>query len=174
MIHRFLPLAFGALTGVLSTFAAPALAVDIFAADGAWIGQGQIATGAVAPLERGRCKVSIAPASAGSEVSITGKCAVSAGASNISMKVVRGAGGKVSAGVWSAATGQTVQLSGVERAGDIRLTSTSPLDVEGQAYETRVDVVAPDAAHFSIRQLLRPVGETAWRLVVDMTYAKAP
>lgn len=163
-----------AVGALLVLSASPVLAVDIFAAEGGWVGQGQISTGAEAPLERGRCKVDIAPDASAANVSITGKCVVSAGGSDISMKVVRGAGGKVSAGVWSAATGQTVQLSGTESAGAISLASTSPLTVEGKTYETRVDVSAPDAEHFTIRQLLRQEGASAWRLVVDMTYAKAP
>jgi len=38
-------------------FAQPASATEIFEAEGAWVGEGQLATGAEAPLERGRCKV---------------------------------------------------------------------------------------------------------------------
>jgi hypothetical protein len=150
--------------------AAPATGAELFTASGQWQGEGRLATGAEAPLERGRCRVEITPDAAAGEVDVIGTCAVAAGLSDISMKLVRGAGGTVNAGVWSAATGQVVQYSGRETADAISLSSTSPLVLDEVTYETRVDVTLPDADSFGFRQLLRAEGETAWRLVAEMTY----
>ena len=153
--------------------AAPAAAAGLFEAEGAWVGEGRLATGATAPLERGRCKVEITPAAGGGEVGVTGTCAVAAGMSDISLKLVRGAGGAVNAGVWSAATGQTVQYSGTETAAAIALASTTRLVVDAVAYDTRVDVTTAGTAEFGFRQLMRADGEEAWRLVAEMTYRPA-
>ncbi len=159
-----LPLALAGLA------AAPAAGVDLFTASGAWTGEGRLATGVAAPLERGRCRVEITPAPATGTVDVIGSCAVAAGLSEISLKLVRGPGGAVNAGVWSAATGQVLQYSGTETPDRIALVATTPLLVDGAAYDTRVDVTRPDAASFAFRQLLRPAGADAWRVVAEMTY----
>ncbi len=150
--------------------AGPATGADLFSVSGPWLGEGRLATGAKAPLERGRCRVEVTPRETGGEVDVIGTCAVAAGMSDISMKLVRGAGGAINAGVWSAATGQTVQYSGRETADRIEMVSTTALVVDALAYETRVDVTAPDAESFAFRQLMRAEGDEAWRLVVEMTY----
>lgn len=150
--------------------AAPAGATELFSAAGAWTGEGRIATAARAPLERGRCRVKITPDGAGRDVSITGQCAVAAGLSDISLRLVRGADGVVNAGFWSAATGQTVQFAGTETADTITLAATGPVILDDTAYEARVEVMAPDTRGFTLRQMLRAPGESAWRLVVDMAY----
>lgn len=155
---------------LILTLAAPASATDLFATSGAWRGDGRIATAPQAPLERGRCQVEIAPEAGGGDVSITGRCAVAAGQSEISLRLVREAGGEVRAGFWSAATGQTVQFAGTETDSTIVLMSTGELALDGIAYQSRVEVTAPDADGFAIRQMLRADGEEAWRLVVDMEY----
>lgn len=153
--------------------AAPAAGAELFSATGAWQGEGRLATGATAPLERGRCRVEITPGEGGGAVDVIGTCAVAAGMSDISLKLVRGQGGTVNAGVWSAATGQVLQYAGTETAEGIALVSTSPLVLDAVAYETRVDVTAPDTESFAFRQLLRAEGDAAWRLVAEMTYRPA-
>lgn len=161
---------FVATCTALLALAAPAGATELFTANGAWTGEGRIATGPQAPLERGRCRVEIAPEPSGRDVSITGQCAVAAGLSDISLRLVRGDGGRVNAGFWSAATGETVQFAGTETETTIALAATAPVTRDETAYETRVEVSAPDADGFTLRQLLREEGETAWRLVVEMAY----
>lgn len=162
------------LTLTLTFFAAaPAAGAELFSAAGQWLGEGRLATGATAPLERGRCRVEITPDEAARAVDVIGTCAVAAGMSHISLKLVRGAGGAVNAGVWSAATGQVLQYAGSETEAGIALASTTPLVVDAVAYETRVDVTAPDGDSFAFRQLLRAEGEAAWRLVAEMTYRPA-
>lgn len=155
---------------LILTLTAPASATEMFVAAGTWRGDGRIATAPRAPLERGRCQVEIAPEAGGGDVSITGRCAVAAGQSDISLRLVRGAGGEVRAGFWSAATGQIVQFAGTETDSDIVLMSTVEFEMNGTAYQSRVEVSAPAADGFSIRQMLRAEGEEAWRLVVDMAY----
>lgn len=164
---RIIPLAVACMA-----FALPAQATEIFTAEGAWAGEGMLATGAEAPLERGRCRVDISPKPGGEDVSVTGTCAVSVGISDISLRIVRSGNGKVNAGLWSAATGQTVQYSGTETDDEIELASTTQLMIDDTPYESRVSVSAPDADSFAIKQLLRAEGAEAWRLVVDMTYRK--
>lgn len=163
MIHR------APILAALLALATPAAATELFSAAGAWTGEGRIATSPMAPLERGRCRVQIDP-TAGADVSITGQCSVAAGLSDISLKLVRGAGGKVNAGFWSAATGQTVQFAGTESAKTITLAATTPVIVDDTTYEARVEVAVPGPDSFTLRQLIRATGETAWRLVVDMAY----
>jgi hypothetical protein len=160
------------LTALLP-LASPATATELFAAAGDWAGEGRIAIGPAAPLERGRCRIEIAPDPAGQDVSITGRCAVAAGLSDISLRLLRGQGGRVNAGIWSAATGQIVQFAGTETAESITLAATAPVLLDGVGYEARVELVAPEADGFTLRQLLRGEGETAWRLVVDMAYRPA-
>jgi hypothetical protein len=164
---------FAAVTALFFAGALPAMATELFEAAGAWQGEGRIATGPRAPLERGRCRVEVKPAPGGRDVSITGRCAVAAGLSDISLRVVRGAGGKVNAGFWSAATGQTVQFSGIETAETIVMEATSSFVLDEIEYESRVEVLAPGADGFTIRQMLRSEGETVWHLVVDMAYRPA-
>jgi hypothetical protein len=158
---------------VLGHLATPVSAADLFGVTGNWVGEGSLSTGADRPMERGRCKVGVEQAEAGDDVAVKGKCVVAAGASDISLRVVRGEDGKVSAGFWSAATDQIVQLSGDEAGGAIDLFSTSPLMVDDTAYETWVKITAPDDASFAIQQMLRAEGAEAWRMVVDMTYTRA-
>jgi hypothetical protein len=160
-------------TAVILATASPAAATEIFEAEGAWVGEGLLATGAEAPLERGRCRVEIAPDPEQRDVSVTGSCAVAAGVSDISLRILRSGDARVNAGFWSAATGQTVQFSGTEIGTAIEMQSTTVLMVDETPYESRVSVSAPDAESFAIRQLLRAEGAEAWRLVVDMTYRKA-
>ncbi|GKY89331.1 hypothetical protein [Sinisalibacter aestuarii] len=162
-----------ALAALLAVFAAPASATELFEAAGNWQGEGMIATGPRAPLERGRCRVEIAPAAGGGDVSITGSCAVAAGLSDISLRLVRGAGGKVNAGFWSAATAQTVQFAGTETDGAIVMEATGALVLDEVPYQSRVEVETGGAEGFTLRQMLRAEGEDAWRLVVDMAYRQA-
>ncbi len=170
MIRTVSALALGAAGLAAGLAAGPAPAAELFSATGFWQGEGRLATGATAPLERGRCRVEITPDQGAGAVDVIGTCAVAAGLSDISLKILREPGGAVRAGVWSAATGQVVQYAGREAAEGLELTSTTPLVVDEIAYETRVDVTAPDPASFGFRQLLRAEGETAWRLVAEMTY----
>lgn len=162
-----------ALSLALFALAAPAGATEIFDAEGAWVGEGQLATSHKAPLERGRCRVNVAPQPGAEDVSVTGTCAVAVGTSDISLRIVRSGNGRVNAGFWSAATKQTVQFAGTETDEKIELVSTTALMIDGEPFESQVRVSAPDADSFAIRQLLRAEGAEAWRLVVDMTYRKA-
>ncbi len=155
------------------TLMSPAMAEagGFFATTGTWMGDGQMATGAEAPVERGRCRVEITPAEdAPGDISVTGNCAVAAGKSDISLRLVRAGSGEVNAGFWSAVTGQTIQLSGTETPDEIELSSTTPLIVDDKAYETQLRVTLPDEESFVIRQILRGEGEETWRLVAEMTY----
>jgi len=164
---------FAAIAATLALLASPALATEIFEAEGNWLGEGQLATGPTAPLEHGRCRVEIKPQAGNADVSIIGSCAVAGGLSDISMRVVRSGGGAVNAGFWSAATGQTVQYRGRETAEMIEMESSTDLVLDDVIYESRVSVAAPGPGAFSIRQFLRAEGESAWRLVVDMSYRPA-
>lgn len=155
------------------TLALPAGAADLFAVAGDWVGEGSLSTGADKPMERGRCKVGVEQAEGAGDVAVKGKCVVAAGASDISLRLVRGENGKVRAGFWTAATDQTVQLAGSETAELIELFSTEPLMVDEKPYETWVKIMAPDAGSFTIQQMLRPEGAETWRMVVDMTYNQA-
>ncbi|MEJ2021988.1 MAG: hypothetical protein P8X43_08115 [Maritimibacter sp.] len=153
---------------------APAYAADLFNADGKWLGEGQMSTGVRAPLERGRCQVEVSPAEDGAEgdVNVIGFCAVAAGKSDISLRLVRNGDGGVNAGFWSAATGQTIQLAGQETPEQIELSSTTALIVGDEPFETQVRVIAPDEDSFQIRQIMRAEGEEKWRLVAEMTYRR--
>jgi len=164
---------FAILIAAAMSVALPAQATEIFVAEGTWVGEGRLATGADAPVERGRCKVDVKPQPDGKDVSVTGVCAVAVGTSDISIRLVRSGNSRVNAGVWSAATGQTVQYSGTETDDVIDMASTTELMIDEQPYESQVRVSAPDAESFAIRQLLRAKGAEAWRLVVEMTYRKA-
>ncbi len=164
------PIFAATLVGFLAT---PGLAADLFGVTGNWVGEGSLSTGADKPMERARCKVGVEHAEAGDDVAVKGKCVIAAGASDISLRLVRGEDGQVRAGFWSAATDQTVQLAGTEAADGIDLYSTSPLMVNDAAYQTWVKITAPDDASFAIQQMLRVEGAEAWRMVVDMTYTRA-
>lgn len=158
---------------LLASLAAPASATDLFDAAGSWQGDGRIATGPDAPLERGRCRVEIAPEPGGKDVSITGNCAVAAGLSDISLRLVRRAGGKINAGFWTAATGQTVQFAGTESHEGIVMVSSSPVIMGDKSYMARVEVDVPEQDGFTIRQMLKEDGADTWKLVVDMAYHPA-
>ena len=161
------------LAALFVALALPAGAADLFAVTGDWVGEGGLSTGADKPMERGRCKVGVARAEAAGDVAVKGKCVVAAGASDISLRLLRGENGKVRAGFWTAATDQTVQLTGTETGELIELYSTEPLMVDDRPYETWVKITAPDDASFAIQQMLRAEGAEAWRMVVDMTYTRA-
>ncbi len=158
------------LIASLFALAGPAYATEIFDAQGSWVGEGQLATGAEAPLERGRCRVDVEPKEDGTDVSVTGHCAVAVGKTDISLRIVRSDSGRINAGMWTAATGQTVQYSGTETGSTIELVSTTPLMVEDTPYESRVNVDSADADGFAIQQLLRAEGVEAWHVVLEMTY----
>lgn len=162
-----------AALGLALLAAAPATGAELFAASGPWVGEGRLATGVAAPLERGRCRVEITPDGGAGTVDVIGTCAVAVGKSDISLKLLRAPGGVVRAGVWTAATDQVVQYAGKEVPGRIVLDATTPLVVDGVAHETRVEVEMLDAARFTFRQLLRAEGADAWRLVAEMTYRPA-
>lgn len=153
--------------------ASPAMAADLFTASGSWTGDGKLATGVNAPLERGRCRVNVTPSGNGNTVDVIGDCAVAVGRSDFSLKLVRGGGGSVSAGAWTAATGNVVQYAGRESSGKITLQSTSQVVVDGVGYDSRVDVSWPSEGSFLVRQFLRGQGETSWRLLADITYRKS-
>lgn len=155
---------------LLVAHAQPLRATELFSAAGDWVGEGRLAISPTAPLERGRCRVTISPDAAKRDVSITGQCAVAAGLSQISLRLVRGEDGRVQAGVWTGATGQTVQFAGRESATTITMEATAPVLQDGVSYEARVEVTAPARGSFSMRQLMRGAGEAAWRLVAEMDY----
>ncbi len=158
------------LVAALILCATPAAAGGLFGLEGAWHGEGVLATGVRAPLERGRCQVRLKPDP--DEFHITGSCAVAAGMSEISMRVLRAEAGRVLAGAWTAATGETVQFAGQESGDGIEMRSTVPLDVDGTPYEAHVSVEMQHGS-FVIRQSVRPQGGENWRLVAEMTYRRA-
>ena len=148
----------------------PVLAADLFSAEGLWVGTGSLATRVERPMQPARCEVDVEQKSEGADVSVTGRCVLGAGGSNISMRIVRDGSGGVRGAMWSAATGETLQLSGSEIAGAVNMTATAPWVVDGVSYETMITVREPDATSFATRQLVRGPDETAWRVIVDMTY----
>jgi hypothetical protein len=103
-------------------------------------------------------------------VSVTGRCIVSAGGSDISFRVVRGGRGSVRGAMWSAATDEIIQLSGSETSGALDMRATAPWVVDGKSYETMITVREPDAESFAIRQMVRADQGEPWRVIVDMTY----
>ena len=151
---------------------APAPAADLFGAEGRWVGSGSLATTVTRPMQPARCEVDVEQKADAVDVSVTGRCVVGIGGSNISMRIVRGDGRDVRGAMWSEATGETLQLSGTGEAGAVTLLATSPWVVDGVSYETMITVNEPDAASFATRQMVRGPGETAWRVIVDMTYRK--
>lgn len=161
------------LVAAVLGFSSPAHATEIFDAEGAWVGSGILPTGVDAPLQRGRCLINVSPKPNGKDVSVTGSCFVGVGVSDISLRVVRSGNGRVNAGFWVGATGQTVQYSGAESATAINMLSTTDLILENEPYESHIRVSAPDADSFSIRVLLRAEGAEAWRMFADMTYHKS-
>jgi len=148
----------------------PAQAADLFNADGRWIGTGSLARTVDRAMQPARCEVNVEQKSDGSDVSVTGRCVLGAGDSNISMRIVRDGSGGVRGAMWAAATGETLQLSGSERDGAVNMSATSPWVVDGVSYETMITVREPDTTSFATRQLVRGPGETSWRVIVDMTY----
>lgn len=148
----------------------PAQAVDLFSANGEWVGTGSLSTSVERPMQPARCEVEVEQKSVGSDVSVTGRCVVSAGASGISFRVVRGERGRVRGAIWAAATDDLLQLDGKESEGAVEMNATGPWVVDGESYETRITVGEPDPESFAIRQLVRAEGDTRWRVIVDMVY----
>lgn len=161
------------LFAVVLGFSTPAHATDIFSVQGAWTGSGLLPTGAETPLQPGRCQFNIVPKPDGDDVSVTGNCFVSVAVSDVSMRIVRRSGGRVNAGFWTAAAGQTVQYSGTSSATTIDMASTTDLVLDDKPYESQVRVSTPDAGSLAIRVLLRAPGAEAWRLFADITLHRA-
>ncbi|MGR3362781.1 MAG: hypothetical protein ACU0CY_01240 [Maritimibacter harenae] len=159
-----------AFAALLVATAHPAAAIDLFTAQGGWTGTGSLATSVERRMQPARCQVDVKPTDAGGDVSVTGKCAVAVGASNISFRLVRGDGRAVRGAMWSEATDEILQLAGARTETGVDMTATEPWVVDGVDYETRVIVREPDAGSFKIQQLARMEGEKAWRVIVDMTY----
>ncbi len=160
------------MTLSLALLTGPA-AADLFTASGAWTGDGRLATGPDAPLRRGRCQVEVTPGPEARMVDVIGRCAVAAGMSELSLKLVREPGGALRAGIWTAATGQVVQYSGRETASAAILTSTAPLMLDGVAWHSRIEVTWPDPDGFAMRQLMRSDSGTDWHMVAEMHYRPA-
>lgn len=151
--------------------AAPAAAADLFDAAGRWVGTGSLATAVDRPMQPARCEVEVEQKSDAADVSVTGRCVVGAGASEVSFRVVRAQPGRVRGAMWSAAMGEVLQLSGTEVPGALDMLATTPWIVDGADYETKITVSEPDAESFAIRQLVRQRDADApWRLLADMTY----
>ncbi|MCI2398943.1 hypothetical protein [Aliiroseovarius subalbicans] len=161
-----------ALTLALLAPAARAEDATLFTATGAWQGEGRIAPSATAPLERGRCRVDVSQSADATQADVIGKCVVAGGASNVSMRFVKGAGTSVRAGVWSAATDKTVQFAGRSDATGLAMTSLEPIEVDGVTYEARVDVDFTGNDAFTLKQILREPGDDGWRLIVDMSFSQ--
>ena len=150
--------------------AAPAGAVDLFDAEGRWVGTGSLATKVTRPMQPARCEVTAEQKADATDISVTGRCAVGGGGSSISFRAIRDRSGGVRGAMWAAANGETIQMSGTEASGVVDMLATAPWVVDGVSYETRVTVSEPDATSFAIRQMVRGPDETAWRVIVDMTY----
>ena len=159
-----------ALALLAAVIAAPVQAADLFDAEGRWIGNGSLSTKVTRPMQPARCEVNVEQKSDSTDISVTGRCAVGGGGSNISFRAVRDGSGRVRGAMWSAATGDTVQLSGSETGSGVDMHAPSAWVVDGVSYETRVTVREPDADSFAIRQMVRGPDETAWRVIVDLTY----
>ncbi|GGD39396.1 hypothetical protein [Sinisalibacter lacisalsi] len=165
MTHPFRILIVAASLG-----AGPAQAADLFAAVGGWIGSGSLATTVERPMQPARCEVDVEPKAPGTDVSVTGKCLVSIGGSDISFRILRAGEGRVRGAMWSAATDEVLQLTGSEKDGAVDMRATTPLVENGRRYETMITVREPDAESFAIRQMVRADEAEPWRVIVDMTY----
>ncbi len=164
------------LTGIVLAggvlLASAANASPIFEAFGNWTGEGRVVTAVNAPLERGRCKLDIDPAAAGRDISLTGKCVVAGGASQVAIRIIGDGTNRVRAGFWTAATDQTIQMRGTDNEQEVVLRSIDPVVLDDIAYDSQVVLRFPDAESFSIEQSLRGPDSADWRLVVDMTFHK--
>jgi hypothetical protein len=165
MIHHFTVLLVAAVMG-----AGAAQAADLFAADGGWIGSGSLATSVERPMQPARCEVDVEQKAPGADVSVTGKCLVSIGGSDISFRILRAGEGRVRGAMWSAASDEVLQLIGSEKGGALDMRATTPLVENGTRYETMITVREPDAESFAIRQMVRADQAEPWRVIVDMTY----
>ena len=159
-----------ALALFAAVLAAPVQAADLFEAEGPWIGNGSLATKVTRPMQPARCEVNVEQKSDGTDISVTGRCAVGGGGSNISFRAVRDGSDRVRGAMWSAATDEILQLSGSEKSGAVDMRATAPWVVDGKSYETMITVREPDAESFAIRQMVRAGQGEPWRVIVDMTY----
>jgi hypothetical protein len=160
------------LAAVVAVLAAPAAASSLFSLSGAFTGNGRIAPDVESAMERSRCRIEVVPAAGGDDISITGRCVLTAGAADISMRFVRGGGSTVRAGVKSPSSGETIQFAGRENGETLRLQTVGPIDVDGVAYTSIVRLDFASESRFSLEQVVREAGQDSWLRVVDMTFER--
>ncbi len=165
MTVRALPILFMTLL-----WSAPAVAADLFTADGRWVGTGSLATKVERPMQPARCEVEIEQTAAEADISMTGRCVVGAGGSHIAFRIVRSGSGRVRGALKSGMDDAALQLAGTDQSGALDLQSAEPWVVDGETYDTLITVREPDAESFAIRQMVRQDASAPWRLIVDMTY----
>ena len=145
-------------------------ASPLFLTSGSWVGEGRIAPKMDQPMERARCQIKVEQTPGESDVSISGRCAVSGGSRRISMRYVKQPSGNLRAGFWSPTDDISVQYGGTETDDTVTLQTLEPLDFEGEIYTSRVRMVFESDKAFTFEQIVQKQGADHWLRIVDMRF----
>lgn len=165
MKHLLALLAFLSLTGSLAY-----AQVDTQAMGGSWNARGQIASTPTAELERGRCRITIAT-SGGNSMTISGRCAVAAGAAQVQLRVTNN-GGQLTGSASSSLFEGAIALSGTRQGDTISMAAQSGSTFEGVLYWSRVEIGLQSESRFTMREWTAPAGTSNWRLTRDLTFER--
>lgn len=139
---------------------------------GNWTATGRVVAHPNAPLERGRCRVALSAGSNGQELTVQGRCAIAARATDIVMTVSDRADGTVRGTVNLSALEGVVGLTGT-RAGDvISLSTQTAMLFEGEQYWSRIEITLSDSTRFTLKEWTAIQSTSDWQLSRDLVFER--
>jgi hypothetical protein len=139
---------------------------------GDWTASGQVVAHPNAPLERSRCRVTVSADIGGSALSVTGRCAIAAGATDVTMHIVDNDDGTVRATVTLSNLDGNIELTGARNGDVISLRTQAALLFEGEHYWSRLDITLDDATRFSLKEWTAVQSTSDWQLSRDLLFER--
>ncbi|MEQ8655758.1 MAG: hypothetical protein RIC24_00430 [Hyphomicrobiales bacterium] len=140
---------------------------------GTWRGEGLLRAAPEADLEQGVCRFDI-EASSDNTLTLSGRCATAAQTGQVSTQINRSDNGTITGSATSPLVAAPVALSGTQSGGTLALSSTAPVEMEGQSYtvSSQIDGWLGDGVFTLIQRLAQP--DTAPVVVMQMRFTRSP
>lgn len=140
---------------------------------GTWRGEGVLRAEPDSHLEQGVCRFDI-QANTDDAISLSGRCATAAQSGQVSTQITRDGNGIISGRATSPLVTAPVALVGRQSGSTLSLSSTGPVEMEGQSYtvSSQIDGWSSDGVFTLVQRLAKPDTEPV--VVLQMRFSRTP
>ncbi|QIS94688.1 DUF1579 family protein [Nitratireductor mangrovi] len=161
-----------ALLALAAFAAAPAQAASLVdGLVGEWRGKGLTRERPGAPLERAACRMT-ARAAGAARIEVTGRCGTAGGTARFAITLEKRSGGRVDAHASSPVLPGDVAYSGTASGNRIDFRAVAPLEIDGEAWSSRVVFAFNGADAFAMVETATRAADGERQTFFDMRYRR--